>query len=359
MITNAGHPRPSSPITRIRWEGQRIDAIDSGALPGLEMMSNLIQSVQSPEFRGITFHEVLTKTALNRVSKTSTMMPGEWTINPYRGCTHACAYCYARPTHEHLGLNLANDFDRQIVVKTNIADVLRNELAHKRSLPLRVAMGTNTDPYQRAEGRYKLMPGIIDALSGARVPFSILTKGTAIRRDIPDLVRASGIVNVEIGMSISVLDDQLQQSIEPGAPTTSARLSTLKALRDAGLPVTVFMAPIFPAITDSTSQIDQMVAALSEAGANHVIPYTLYLMGGVKELFFAWLHHERPDLVAHYRSIYSRDSRVLPDINNRILNQVNESLIKHGLPTPTRETEDKFALAGKAPAARISQPSLF
>ncbi|BDZ52222.1 hypothetical protein GCM10025867_44630 [Frondihabitans sucicola] len=142
----------------MRWAGQKVDAREPGALPGLDRVSNLVQSVRTPEFQGITFHEVLAKSALNHVPDTARMLPGEWTINPYRGCTHACVYCYARPTHEHLGMGLGGDFETQIVVKTNVAEVLRHELAHKRALPERVALGTNTDPYQRAEGATRSCP---------------------------------------------------------------------------------------------------------------------------------------------------------------------------------------------------------
>src|SRR5262249_36728099 len=148
------------------------------------------------------------------------MLPGEWTINPYRGCTHACRYCFARPTHTRLQLNVAEDFDREIIVKVNIVEVLRAELARKRTLPPRVAFGTNTDVYQRAEGRYALMPGIIDALAGARVPFSVLTKSPLIRRDLARIVAASRVTTVHLGLSISIMDETLQQSLEPGTPTT-------------------------------------------------------------------------------------------------------------------------------------------
>src|SRR5262245_26429969 len=125
----------------MRWAGQRIDAVAAGALPGLTKVDGLVRSVRSPEFDGVTFHEVLTKSALNHVPATSTMLPGEWTINPYRGCTHACAYCFARPTHEYLGLGIGADFDRQIVVKVNVGEVLRREVGTKRVLPERVALG--------------------------------------------------------------------------------------------------------------------------------------------------------------------------------------------------------------------------
>jgi DNA repair photolyase len=315
--------------------------------------------VRTPEFQGVTFHEVLSKSALNHVPATAGMLPGEWTINPYRGCTHACAYCYARPTHEHLGLGIGADFDQQIVVKTNIVEVLQSELARKRSLPPRVALGTNTDPYQRAEGRYALMPGIIDALSGAGVPFSILTKGTIIRRDVDRLARASTRVRVELGMSVSILDDRVQQSLEPGTPSSSARLATIRAIREAGLPCTVFVAPILPLLTDAPQQLDALVAALADAGVTDVLPTPLYLASGVKQLFFAWLQREHPELLERYTALYRDGSHLPPEHQRRITADVTAALVRHGLPVPTAQTEDKFALHGRRDAGPATEPTLF
>ncbi len=360
-ITNAGSGGPggeSAPA--LRWQGQRIDGEEAGALPGLTRVTGLVRSVRTPEFAGVTFHEVLAKSALNHVAETSNMMPGEWTINPYRGCTHACVYCYARPTHDHLGLGIGADFERQIVVKTNIAEVLRSELARKRTLPQRVSLGTNTDPYQRAEGRYALMPGIIDALADARMPFSILTKGTLIRRDIERLQRASRHVKVELGMSIALLDDELQHSIEPGTPSASARLETVRAIRAAGLDCTVFVAPILPWLTDGEDQIDALIGALADAGATNILPTPLYLLPGVKELFFTWLRETHPELVEGYARLYSSGTRAPRGYNDLVHARVRRALIAHGLPVPDDETHDKFALHGRRAApASPSAPTLF
>jgi DNA repair photolyase len=344
-------------LNALRWQGQRIDAIAPGALPGLARVSNLVQSVRTPEFEGVTFHEVLTKSALNHVAATSTMLPGEWTINPYRGCTHACAYCYARPTHEHLGLDLGADFDRQIVVKVNIGDVLAQELATKRVLPERVALGTNTDPYQRAEGRYELMPRIIDALTGARIPFSILTKGSVIRRDLDRLARSSASVNVELGLSISFLDEELRHSLEPGTPSTSSRLATLAMIRDAGMDCTVFLAPILPLLSDSEQQLDDVVAALAEAGATNVLPTPLYLMTGVKELYFTWLRRAHPELVGPYSELFAHGSRSPQPYRDTVRDRVHRALRRHGLPIPDDSTSDKFALHGKRGRPTPTEPA--
>jgi DNA repair photolyase len=205
----------------MRWDGQVVRATDDTALPGLQTpgsIPGLVRTVTTPEFAGIRFHEVLAKSVLNRVPAASGM-PFGWTVNTFRGCSHACVYCFARGTHAYLDLDPGQDFDREVVVKTNAVEVLERELARASWQREHVAMGTNTDPYQRAEGRYRLMPGIIEALVRSGTPFSILTKGTLLRRDLPLLAEAAAQVPVGIGVSVAVHDDDLQRRLEPGAPT--------------------------------------------------------------------------------------------------------------------------------------------
>src|SRR5690606_7752884 len=165
--------------------------------------------------------------------------------------------CFARNTHTYLDLDAGRDFDTQIIVKVNLVEVLERELARPSWERPNVALGTNTDPYQRAEGRYRLMPGIIAALAASETPFSILTKGTLLRRDIPLLQAAAERVPVETAMSIAVFDDELQRSIEPGAPSTAARLATVRAVREAGLPCSVFLMPVLPFLTDSREHLER------------------------------------------------------------------------------------------------------
>jgi DNA repair photolyase len=187
--------------------------------------------------------------------------------------------------------------------------VLARELATKRTLPERVAFGTSTDPYQRAEGRYRLMPPVIDALARAGVPFSILTKGTVIRRDLDRLAAAAAQVGVELGLPIAYLDEELRRSLEPDAASTSARLDTLRAMRDAGFAPTVFVAPILPRLTDSEEHLDALIGALAEAGAGAVLATPLHLPRGVKDLFFTWLRGEHPDLLNVYTGLYAAGSQ--------------------------------------------------
>ena len=287
----------------MRWQGQEVGTVDSGALPGLETMSGLVRSVTTPEFQGMTFHEVVAKSALNHVPSTSAM-PFSWTVNPYRGCSHACVYCFARNTHTYLDLDAGRDFDSQIVVKVNVAEVLRRELAKPAWKREPVALGTNTDPYQRAEGRYRLMPDIIGALADSGTPFSVLTKGTLLRRDLPLLADAATAVPVHLAMSIAIPSEPLRHLLEPGAPTFDARLATVRAATDAGFSVTVFLMPIVPHLTDSRAALDDALARIAASGARRVVFGALHLRPGAKEWFMTWLERERPDLVPSYRGLY-------------------------------------------------------
>src|SRR3954452_12525189 len=178
--------------------------------------------------------------------------------------------CFARGTHEWLELDSGQDFDQQIVVKTNLVEVLRRELARPTWKREHVAMGTNTDPYQRAEGRYRLMPGVIDALARSGTPFSILTKGTLLRRDLDRLAEAATRVPVGLGVSMAIWDDDLHASLEPGVPSPRARLDLVRAYAEAGLPCGVFLAPVLPGLTDGVEHLDATLAAIADAGATGV-----------------------------------------------------------------------------------------
>lgn len=287
----------------MRWQGQELGATDAAALPGLDRVDGLVRSVTTPEFAGITFHEVLCKSALNRVPRASAM-PFDWTVNPYRGCTHACTYCFARNTHGYLDLDTGADFDNQIVVKVNVAEVLRREVMRGSWAREPVALGTNTDPYQRAEGRYKLMPDIISALAESGTPLSVLTKGTLLRRDLPLLKDAAEVVPVHIAMSLAVGDDALQASLEPGTPSFAARLETVRAATAAGFRVTVFLMPILPHLTDSMAVLDEALARIKGAGAARVIYGALHLRPGAKQWFMQWLERQHPELVSSYLGLY-------------------------------------------------------
>jgi DNA repair photolyase len=322
----------------MRWANQAISTEQSNSLTGLAKLSNVVRSVQTPEFAGITFHEVLAKTALNHVPGASNAMPFAWTINPYRGCSHSCVYCFARNTHTYLEFDAGRDFDNEIIVKINVAEVVAKELRTKRDRVPAVALGTNTDPYQRAEGRYRLMPGIIAALAEADTPFSILTKGTLLRRDLPLLVEANKRVPVSLAMSIAIFDDDLQQSVEPGTPTATARLATVTAVREAGMDCSVFMMPILPHLTDTNAHLDEALRQIKAAGATSVLYTAMHLRPGTKEWFMLWLEREHPHLVEKYRYMYYGVNSYAPKEYRAWLAAKIQPLIrKHGL---TRGHED-------------------
>ncbi len=336
----------------MRWNGQRVGEEDAAALPGMERLDSLVRSVTTPEFAGMTFHEVAARSALNHVPGSSAM-PFDWTINPYRGCSHACTYCFARGTHTYLDLDAGRDFDTQVVVKVNIAEVLERELARSSWGREHVALGTNTDPYQRAEGRYRLMPGIIDALAASGTPFSILTKGTLLRRDLPVLRQAHERVPISIAMSIALFDDDLQRSVEPGTPTAQARLDTVRAATDAGFRVTVFLMPVMPHLTDSIAALDDALRRIKAAGAVRVVYGALHLRPGVKPWFMAWLRREHPELVSSYLGLYPGASVSAPKAYRQWLaRRVRPLLRVHGL--DGRDEEEPVRARPVAPGARAA-----
>ncbi|MCC3312780.1 Rv2578c family radical SAM protein [Nocardia africana] len=312
----------------MRWQNQN-PAADDGALPGLER-AGFVRSVQTPEFEGVTFHEVLCKSALNKVPQRSAV-PFEWTINPMRGCSHACRYCFARPTHEYLDLDAGRDFDSQIVVKTNVAAVLRQELRRRSWRREPVALGTNTDPYQRAEGRYRLMPEIIAALTDAGTPFSILTKGTLLRRDLPLLVQSAQVVPVSLAVSIATVDEDLHRAVEPGTPGPRARLELVRALSEAGFDVNVMVAPVIPYLTDDVAHLERLLGAIAASGGARATVLPMHLRGSTRGWFLQWLAEHHPALLRRYRQLYGRGAYVTPEYAAWLRQRVDPLLTRYRL----------------------------
>jgi DNA repair photolyase len=259
------------------------------------------------EFRGLEFLEVRARRVINAVPPQS-RVSFRWTINAYRGCSHGCSYCFARPTHEYLNLDTGEDFDRRIVVKVNAVERVRAEVAAKRWAGDLIAMGTNTDPYQRCEGKYRLTRGIVEVLAEARNPFSILTKSTLILRDVDVLAEAARRTRVQTAFSVGTVDDEVWKVSEPGTPHPRRRLEALARLREAGIPTGVLAAPILPGISDSPAQLQALARALVEAGVESASPIVLHLRPGVKQHYLGWLAEVRPDLLERYDRIYGRRS---------------------------------------------------
>ncbi|SKQ30232.1 Rv2578c family radical SAM protein [Mycobacteroides abscessus] len=335
----------------MRWDGQALTAED-GALPGLERIG-LVRSVRTPEFEGITFHEVLCKSALNKVPAVS-MLPFRFTVNAFRGCAHACRYCFARPTHEYLEFDSGADFDNQIVVKTNLVPVLRKELGRKSWSRETVALGTNTDPYQRAEGRYQLMPGIIGALADSGTPISILTKGTLLRRDLPLLAEAAGQVPVSLGISLAIGDEVLHREVESGVPSTQARLALISAACEAGFQPHVMVAPVLPFLTDTVEHLDDLLGRIADAGAAGVTVFPLHLRGTTRGWFMSWISHSHPELVGRYRELYRKGAYVPAEYRAWLRERVGPLVQKHRLLSHREETPTRPAKI--APAL---EPTLF
>jgi DNA repair photolyase len=302
-----------------RW--RRAD--DDGGQPMLFAEEELVdRHVGIGEYRGLEFLHVNARRVINEVPAAS-RVPFRFTINAYRGCSHACTYCFARPTHEYLGLNLGVDFERKLVVKVNAVERVRAELRSPRWRGEHIAMGTNTDPYQRAEGRYHLTRGIVEALGEARNPFSILTKSTLILRDLDLLVAAASRTDVHCNLSIGTLDEEVWKATEPGTPHPRRRIEAVRRLNDAGIPTGVLMAPIIPGWSDSPEQLEEVATACVEAGATFVTPIALHLRRGVKEHFLAFLEARRPDLYPELARRYARSAYLPSGDQQRIADRVN------------------------------------
>jgi len=262
------------------------------------------RTFDTPHFRGIEFIEAEAKTVINKVP--GNFLPFKWTINPYRGCSHACRFCFARVTHTYMDMNAGRDFETKIVVKVNAPEVLRHQLASRNWKGEHIAMGTSVDPYQRAEGRYELMPRIIAALTEFRNPFSILTRGPLILRDLELLSAAAEVTDVSTSMSIPTLDDVAWRKTEPGAPNPRKRVDAVAKMNAAGIPCGVMVAPILPGITDEPKMLMDVVRAAVDAGATHVTPILLHLRPVVREEYMAWLQDEYPGLVGTYEEMYAK-----------------------------------------------------
>ncbi|WP_438290777.1 Rv2578c family radical SAM protein [Streptomyces sp. HUAS TT7] len=317
----------------MRWENLADDDAPSGpartaALFAADAVTT--RTFDTPEFRGITFHEIRARSIVNRVPGAS-RMPFEWTVNPYRGCSHACVYCFARKTHSYLDLDTGLGFDSQIVVKVNAPELLRVHLASRRWQGAHIAMGTNVDCYQRAEGRYRLMPGIIAALRDHANPFSILTKGTLILRDLELLKEAAAVTEVGISVSVGFLDQELWRTVEPGTPAPDRRLDAVRALTEHGIGCGVLMAPVIPFLGDHPDQLRATVRAIAAAGATSVTPLVLHLRPGAREWFMAWLGQHHPHLVRRYERLYAEGAYAPKWYQRRITGQVHELATEFGI----------------------------
>jgi DNA repair photolyase len=348
--------------TQLRWE------LADGPVAQPPLFEPVRREVGTGEFRGMEFLHVEAKRLLNEVKGSGPGNPGglpfRWTINPYRGCSHACSYCFARPTHEYLGLDAGADFDQRVVVKVNAVERLAAELQPARWRGELVAMGTNTDPYQRCDGKYRLTRGIVRTLLDAGNPFSILTKSTLILRDLDLLAEAARRGLVRVSLSIGTVDEGVWRATEPGTPPPARRLRAVEQLRAAGVPCGVLIAPILPGLSDDDDQLDAVARAVVDAGASSIGHVVLHLRHPeTRRVYLDRLAATHPDLVAATERRYRGTSAPKAD-RSRIAATLRRAVERAGghlgameppppvtvvaLPTPTRPT----------PAAPVDQLTL-
>jgi DNA repair photolyase len=297
-----------------------------------------------------TFTETACKSALNRVRG----MPFAWSLNPYRGCVHGCHYCYARATHAHLGLGAGDDFATRIVVKTNLPEVLRAELARPSWARERVAIGTATDAYQPCEGRYRLTRRALEALLDFRTPASVVTKSTLVLRDadlLADLHRAAGVT---VYFTVTTLDPAVWRPVEPGTPPPIKRLEVMERLVAAGVPCGVFLAPILPGITDSAESIDAVAAAARAHGASSFGTSVLRLVPLVREHYLGFVAGHFPALLPRYERAY-QGTTIRPDYPAAMEHRVAAIRARHGFAADAMGDRPRMARGPHPTACTSSQ----
>ena len=279
------------------------------------------------------FYETQARVMIERVPQTAGIAQ-RWAVSPYRGCAHACRGCGARSGHLKLGLDAGRDFDTRIVVKANAVVRLRAELRRWDGEP--VALGVGGDCYQQAEETYHLMPGLIDALAEAAVPFTVYTKSLLILRDAERLAAAGA----QVAVSIAFVDERIRRAVEPGALGAQARLELVSALVEAGVDCRVLMAPVLPLLSDATDQLDATVRRIAATGAKGVEPVVLRLPPGTRGWYVGWLAEAHPQLLERYEELYDAAGLPSPGYEQRITGQIAQLCRVYGLrsgpPSPPR-----------------------
>jgi len=271
--------------------------------------------------RGVEFQALNTRSLMNRLAGTA--MPFGWTVNPFRGCEFGCRYCYARPTHEYLGHCDPDEFEDRIYVKRAGSAQLAADLKRARDSGQEVAIGAATDPYQPAEGRYKLTRACLEMLRDASNSFSIITRGPMIVRDLDLLVESSQRASVSVTFSVPTVDEEVWKRTEPSTAHPRQRLKAVKELVDAGVNARVGMAPILPGISDRPEQLREVVRAAREAGATGIWANLLFLKPGTREHFLEHLAEDWPEQVPLYEELYERKAYLGADLMKPVRNEVS------------------------------------
>jgi DNA repair photolyase len=338
----------------MRWSNLSTEAEESARLPGYRDEA-VVRHFEAPDAVPTRFYEVRAKSILNRVPEAS-RMPFRWTINPYRGCSHACKYCFARPTHTYLDFDAGRDFEREIVVKVNAPERLRVELARPSWKGEHIALGTNTDPYQWVEGRYKLTRGIWEAMIDARNPGSVLTKSPLLLRDLDLMTELHRAADFSAALSVPTLDEKAWRATEPHTPHPRARLEAVAELNRAGIRTGILIAPLMPGINDAPEQVEQILELAAEAGAAYVTGIALHLRGEVRQVFMDWLSAHRSDLVPRYIDLYRRGAYAPVRERKRLAALIRSPELE---PSGWRRGSGVSPAAPAPPAREPDQGSLF
>ena len=287
---------------------------------------------------GADVQEIHCKSMLNRLDIPG--FPFRWTLNPYRGCRHACRYCYARPTHEYWGMDPGLEFEQRVFAKVNAPEVLRYELRRPRWMGEAIAIGTASDPYEPAEAEYGLTRRILRVLTEFKNPASLTTKGVLVRRDLDVLQELNEVADVRINFSVGSLDENVWKTNESGAPSPMARLDAMQDLVENGITAGVMMAPILPGISDSEESINAVVGAAAMHKAQFLGANVLFLKPGSKEWFMPMLRETYPHLTTAYDKMY-RKTYAARDYTDMVLKAVDKARSDWGLPVmePTKDLQ--------------------
>jgi DNA repair photolyase len=337
LLFDLGKPKPT---TR-----EIADLVKTG---GADALTGAIRRADAARYQ-----EVQCRSALNRVKG----MPFEWTLNPYRGCTHGCHYCYARRYQTQFGLGADDEFASIIFVKTNFVDVLRAELDKPSWTRKYVAFGTATDCYQPIEGHYKLTRRSLEALSEHRNPVGVITKGPMIVRDkdvLSDLTRRT---DCSVYISVPTVDEDAWRQLEPGTAHPMQRLRAVRELVDAGIRAGVLMNPIVPGISSKPAILERTIKAIADHGARFVGCNVMFLEGGTRDHFMRWLAQEYPQLVDGYTHLYAR--KYAPsDYRKEVSSVIGMLKAKYGLRSRTESDADsgrpEKEKAGETPALPLT-----
>jgi DNA repair photolyase len=342
----------------VRWDNLTREQDEAARLPGIGG-APVVRTFDAPEAVGINFHEIHARSAINDVPPMS-QVDFRHTINPYRGCSHACAFCFARPTHRYLDLDPATQFEREIVVKVNLPEVLRAELRRPSWKGAHIALGTNTDPYQWVESKYRITRGIWEELLEARNPCSILTRSPLLLRDL-DLFRAlNERTEFAANFSIPTIDPKVWRETEPGSPNPMKRIEAIRELTAAGIETGVLIAPLMPGINDSPKQVERILELAGEAGATSIGGIGLHLRGPLRGIFLDWLREYRPDLVKRYEKLYGRGGYLPKTERARLQRMIHRGRMRTpGARRRTGEREEEEAEAAVEPPAGGLVQTLF